>query len=231
MARSLFPVTEPAALTAQARTALADDALWDSLIESPIGATIESTFRDDLVRGVVLTDALIGTFAPNVDETLAANRCFLYHVIGNGTGRWDVPIGGMGAVTAELLDAARRAGARIRTGAEVTSITPDGEVGFRTGDHDHEVVGGVVLANMAPPVLSGRCWARTEHGSPPEARRSRSAGGQPAAARSRIERRPGRGFRRNISSTSCGPSSTRPTPPQRTAGFRCRCRARSTVTR
>ena len=49
------------------------------------------------MRGVVLTDGLIGTFAPAVDPSLAANRCFLYHVIGGGTGDWDVPIGGMGA--------------------------------------------------------------------------------------------------------------------------------------
>ncbi|MDQ1570187.1 MAG: hypothetical protein QOF79_861 [Actinomycetota bacterium] len=154
LARGMFPtVTEPLMTRSEARAALADDALWESLIEAPIGRTIESTFRDDLVRGVVLTDALIGTFAPNIDPTLAANRCFLYHVIGNGTGRWDVPVGGMGAVTAELLDAARVAGARIRTGAEVTSITPDGEVSFRTGDRDHEVVGDVILANVAPYVL------------------------------------------------------------------------------
>jgi phytoene dehydrogenase-like protein len=101
----------------------------------------------------VLTDALIGTFAPNIDPTLASNRCFLYHVIGNETGNWDVPVGGMGAVSAELLDAARRAGAEIVTGAEVTAIDPDGEVTYREGDSEHRVSGGYVLANVAPYVL------------------------------------------------------------------------------
>ena len=48
------------------------------------------------MRGIVLTDATIGTFAPADDPLLRQNRCFLYHVIGNGTGRWDVPVGGMG---------------------------------------------------------------------------------------------------------------------------------------
>ena len=154
LARALFPtVTEPLMTRSEARRALGDDALWDSLIEHPIGTTISETFGDDLVRGVVLTDALIGTFAPNVDPTLAGNRCFLYHVIGNETGNWDVPVGGMGTVSAELLDAARRSGADIVTGADVTSIDPEGEVTYRTGDSEVRVAGRYVLVNVAPQVL------------------------------------------------------------------------------
>ena len=71
------------------------------------------------MRGVVATDALIGTFTDLDDPSLDANRCFLYHVIGGGTGDWDVPVGGMGAVTGELARAAREAGAELVTGAEV----------------------------------------------------------------------------------------------------------------
>jgi phytoene dehydrogenase-like protein len=154
MARALFPtVTEPLLTRSEARRALGDSTLWDSLIENPIGTTIADTFGDDLVRGVVLTDALIGTFAPNVDPTLAGNRCFLYHVIGNGTGNWDVPVGGMGAVSGELLDAARRAGAEVVTGAEVLGISPDGEVIYRLGDSELRTAGTFVLANVAPYVL------------------------------------------------------------------------------
>jgi phytoene dehydrogenase-like protein len=150
LARALFPtVTEPLLTRSEARAALGDDRLWAELIEEPIGTTIASTFDNDLVRGVVLTDALIGTFAPNIDETLAANRCFLYHVIGNETGDWDVPIGGMGAVTGELYRAARNAGAEIVTNAEVTAISPDGSVTYSDG----EVHGDFVLANIAPYVL------------------------------------------------------------------------------
>jgi phytoene dehydrogenase-like protein len=154
IARAVFPtVTEPLLTRSEAKRALGDDALWDGLVETPIGTTIADTFEDDLVRGVVLTDALIGTFVPNVDPTLAGNRCFLYHVIGNETGNWDVPVGGMGAVSAELLDAARRAGADIVTGAEVVAISPDGEVTYRHGDAQVRVAGAFVLANVAPYVL------------------------------------------------------------------------------
>ncbi|MFI2708374.1 phytoene desaturase family protein, partial [Nocardioides sp. CER28] len=83
---------------------------WRDLVEEPIGRAIEARFSDDTVRGVVATDALIGTFASLHDPTLIQNRCFLYHLIGNGTGEWRVPVGGMGAVTDALARAAEDAG-------------------------------------------------------------------------------------------------------------------------
>ncbi|MEV4217645.1 NAD(P)/FAD-dependent oxidoreductase [Nonomuraea sp. NPDC049725] len=125
---------------------------WDELFARPIGETVDERFGDDTVRGVVLTDALIGTFADPATDLLA-NRCFLYHVIGDGTGEWNVPVGGMGAVSGALEDAARRAGAEIRTGAEVVGISPSGEVTFRTEGAEHTVTGGHVLVNLPPAVL------------------------------------------------------------------------------
>ncbi len=151
LARALFPtVTEPLITRSEARRLVGDDALWEALIEQPVGATIEQRFADDLVRGVVATDALIGTFAPNVDPSLDANRCFLYHVIGGGTGDWDVPVGGMGAVSGALWHAAVEAGADLVPGAEVTSVTPDGEVVYRRRDDEHRLAADVVLTGIAP---------------------------------------------------------------------------------
>jgi phytoene dehydrogenase-like protein len=96
------------------------------LFEEPLSGLVERSFDDDLLRGLVLTGATIGTFAPANDPGLHQNRCVLYHVIGNGIGRWDVPVGGMGALTDALVAAARRSGAEIRTRAEVVSVATDG---------------------------------------------------------------------------------------------------------
>jgi phytoene dehydrogenase-like protein len=79
-------------------------------------------------------------------------------VIGNGTGEWRVPVGGMDAVTAELERAAREAGADLVTGAEVVRVAADGrdgEVAYaRHGDGTEQVVGcSYVLAGVAPAVL------------------------------------------------------------------------------
>jgi phytoene dehydrogenase-like protein len=130
--------------------------VWDDLVTSPLGAAIEKRFTDDTVRGVVGTDALIGTFASLHDPSLIQNRCFLYHLMGNGTGEWRVPIGGMGAVTDALAAAASSAGAEIITSAGVSRIDggDDGaEVTWHDGSTTHTVSARFVLANVAPWVL------------------------------------------------------------------------------
>ncbi|HEY9292826.1 MAG TPA: NAD(P)/FAD-dependent oxidoreductase [Microlunatus sp.] len=99
------------------------DILWDALTRRPIGDVVVDTFADDTVRGTILTDALIGTEADVHDQSLLQNRCFLYHVIGRGTGEWRVPVGGMGAVAAALTRAAEEAGAELITEAAVTELT------------------------------------------------------------------------------------------------------------
>ncbi len=109
------------------------------------------------MRGVVATDGLIGTLARLDDPSPAANRCFLYHVIGNGTGRWDVPVGGMGTVAGALERAARAAGARIVTGAEVTAIDPAGRVAYTHRGEERTAHGHRVLAGVAPWVLERLC--------------------------------------------------------------------------
>ncbi|GAA5061701.1 phytoene desaturase family protein [Nocardia callitridis] len=150
MAERVFPtMTEPLPTRPELERVVDDAALWRAVFERPLGEYIESSFADDTVRGVVLTDALIGTFTHAHDTSLRQNRCFLYHVIGGGTGDWDVPVGGMGALTDALATAARSAGAEIVTDAEVTAIETDGAgAEVRFGD---AVVGARhVLVNAAP---------------------------------------------------------------------------------
>ena len=147
---------------------LVDQATWDALIAHPLGAVIEDRFSDDTVRGVVATDALIGTFAAMDDPSLIQNRCFLYHVIGNGTGEWRVPVGGMGAVTDALADAARRAGVEIITEAGVSRIEADGtaaDILWHDGRLTHTVEARWVLSNVAPWVL--QVLLGEEPGEPP----------------------------------------------------------------
>lgn len=130
-------------------------AAWRALMDEPIGHAITAAVSDDLVRGVLATDALIGTFARLDDPSLIQNICFLYHVLGGGTGDWDVPVGGMGSLTAALAAAAVRHGAEIITGADVFAVDPDGSVRYRAGDHEHAIRGRFVLAGVTPTVLAG----------------------------------------------------------------------------
>ncbi|HSK32682.1 MAG TPA: NAD(P)/FAD-dependent oxidoreductase [Propionicimonas sp.] len=156
LAQAVFPgVTRPLPTSADARSAIGDQ--WWADLHAPLGELVERTFADDLVRGVVLTDALIGTFSSAHDATLVQNRCFLYHVIGGGTGDWDVPVGGMGAVVEALTGSARAGGAELLTRARVRAVhpRPDGaDVEWTDDDgRDHTVAADHVLVNAAPRVL------------------------------------------------------------------------------
>lgn len=153
VARRVFPtLTEPLRSRADFR-ALAGEA-WSPLFERPLAETLAERFDDDLVRGVVLTDGLIGTFASADDVALRQNRCFLYHVIGGETGDWDVPVGGMGAVAGALAEAARAAGAELRGSAVVEHVADDGEVTWRDADgEEHAVRARHVLVGAAPAEL------------------------------------------------------------------------------
>ncbi|WP_040807785.1 phytoene desaturase family protein, partial [Nocardia concava] len=159
LAERVFPtLTHPLPTRDELRRTIDDSAAWEAIFERPLGETVEARFADDTVRGVVLTDALIGTFTHAHDASLLQNRCFLYHVIGGGTGDWNVPVGGMGALTDALASAARAAGAEIRTGCTVTGIETDGataEVRFADRDREESASARHVLVNAAPYVLAG----------------------------------------------------------------------------
>ena len=157
VARAVFPtLTEPLRSAADMRALIDDDAAWEALFERPLGDIVSGVFSDDLIAGVVLTDAMIGTFAGAADRDLRQNRCFLYHVIGGGTGEWQVPLGGMGAVSGALALSARGAGAELRTHAEVLRLE-EGRAGvdvtFTDGAGEFTVRAGTALMNAAPAEL------------------------------------------------------------------------------
>ena len=125
---------------------------WEYLVENPIGIEIDKRFNNDVVKGVVLTDALIGTFASAYD--LQANICFLYHLMGNGTGEWKVPVGGMGALVKELVRVATSAGVEILSNSKVTSVVSD-ESGVIAKTESGDVYqSDYLLSNAAPAVLA-----------------------------------------------------------------------------
>jgi phytoene dehydrogenase-like protein len=146
-------LTEPLPRVGELR-ARVDQELWSSVVERPLGQLIEERFADDTVRGVVLTDAVVGTFASAHDPSLRQNRCFLYHMIGSGDGEWRVPVGGMGTVTAELVRVAQEAKVSIKTCCPVDAIEPltDGGGTVRMAD-GQSISADTILVNCAPATL------------------------------------------------------------------------------
>src|ERR1043166_2700337 len=146
---------------------------WRSLAEEPLGRVVERYLQNDLLRGLVFTDAKIGVFTHPHDDTLLQNRCFLYHLIGNKTGEWKVPVGGMGAVSYELERAARKSGAEMLTNVQFDGLNVTGKmrtVEFRVNEKQEKVEARFLLVNFGRNVLAkltGRLFQpdRTDEGS------------------------------------------------------------------
>jgi phytoene dehydrogenase-like protein len=162
-ARLFATLTQPLRPREEMRR-LVGEAAWQALFEAPLSEHLKQHLETDEERGILLTDATIGTFAPADDPQLRQNRCFLYHVTGNGTGRWDVPVGGMGALTEALADAARAAGAEIRTRTEVVAIETDNSVAEVLSAEGERFGAWHVLAGVAPAVLERLLGARSPPG-------------------------------------------------------------------
>ena len=91
------------------------------------------------------------------DETLLQNRCFLYHVIGNKTGEWKVPVGGMGSVVRELEKAARKSGAEMLTRVDLHSLDVNGKkrgAEFELDGKTHAIEARFLLVNFGRNVLA-----------------------------------------------------------------------------
>lgn len=96
--------------------------LWREFIEEPIGNLIEKHIKSDVLRGVIFTDGKIGSYTHAHDESLLQNRTYIYHIIGNKTGEWRVPQGGMGNLANQLIEKAIRHGVEIRLNSKVKEI-------------------------------------------------------------------------------------------------------------
>jgi phytoene dehydrogenase-like protein len=158
LAEDLAPtLTEPLPGAAALEGRLRDPGIWHDLRERPLADVVADHLADDDVRGIALTDGLIGTFADVHAADGLAGRCFLYHLVGNGTGRWRVPVGGMGAVSGALATAARAAGAELVTRADVTGIETRADgVTVHWTDREgtaHAADCGYAVSGAAPAIL------------------------------------------------------------------------------
>jgi phytoene dehydrogenase-like protein len=152
---------EPLAAREDFRRRFDSDAIsreaWRSLAEEPLGRAVERYLQNDLLRGVVFTDAKIGVFTHPHDETLLQNRCFLYHLIGNKTGEWKVPVGGMGKVARELERAALQSGAEMQTKVDIRALGVTGKtrsVEFQLDGKAETVEARFLLVNFGLNILA-----------------------------------------------------------------------------
>lgn len=128
MANIVWPsLTEPLRSRYEFQSQLKSDLqreAWRSFVDEPLGNVIERYAEHDALRGLIMTDGKIGVLSHPHDESLLQNRCFLYHIVGNGTGEWRVPVGGMKSLTNALLNCCRSHNVHLQSDSEVLRVEP-----------------------------------------------------------------------------------------------------------
>ncbi|WP_341226727.1 NAD(P)/FAD-dependent oxidoreductase [uncultured Arcticibacterium sp.] len=122
--------------------------IWEAFVEKPIGELIEKYVKSDVLRGVLLTDGKIGAYTHAFDKSLLQNKTFIYHIIGNKTGEWRVPKGGMGALVSQLHQKAVDLGVEFETNTEVETIENKAVY-----VNDERIEAENILLNAAPQLL------------------------------------------------------------------------------
>ena len=135
--------------------------LWREMVEEPIGELIENHIQSDILRGVILTDGKIGAYTHAHDESLLQNRTYIYHIVGNKTGEWRVPQGGMGNLANQLIEKAIQCGVEIRLNSKVEGIQYHADyetVNFENDGKVFELKAKKLLFNSSPqsPTLSSQ---------------------------------------------------------------------------
>lgn len=137
---------------------------WQSFVERPLGEVIERYAEHEVLRGLLMTDGKVGVFTDPHDESLLQNRCFLYHVIGNESGEWRVPVGGMKSLVGALVSRCKSRGVHIVTSSPAQRIATGSRrhtVEYLQDERVCLVDADVVLVNAGPKTfarLLGEPW-------------------------------------------------------------------------
>lgn len=116
---------------------------------------LDGWFESDVVKAAFAFDGIVGNYA--APSTPGTAYVLLHHCFGEVNGKrgaWGHAIGGMGAITRAMSEAARARGAMIRTGAKVRRILTVGAdaVGVVL-DSGEEIRARAVVSNIPPKLL------------------------------------------------------------------------------
>ncbi len=157
LAERVFPtVLEPLRSQADVRALVGDDELFDALTTRPLGELIESVTSDDTLRGIIATDALIGTFASMGESTCGRTSASSTTSSGVAPATGTCLSAAWGRSPTPLPHRRVSAGATIITGADVQSVDPStGEVTWAGGSAGRgRATGRALVAGCAPTVLN-----------------------------------------------------------------------------
>ena len=125
------------------------------LLRKSAGEMLDGWFESDPIKAVLGFDSVVGNLAS--PYTRGSAYVLLHHVFGETNGRrgiWGHAIGGMGAITRAMAEAAAEHGVRIDVNAAVREVIMERDRAAGVVLHDGTVVRGrAVVANVNPQYL------------------------------------------------------------------------------
>jgi len=119
---------------------------------------LDRYFENDMIKSAFAFDGIVGAYtSPNA---LGTAYVLLHHCFGEVNGKegvWGHAIGGMGAISESIANAAREAGAEIRVDSPVAEVITDKGKACGVALEDGTVIRArAVAANVAPKLLFGK---------------------------------------------------------------------------
>jgi phytoene dehydrogenase-like protein len=143
----LAPAPTEAEITARVR-GTADEALWETLRTRPMWDLVHEHFESDLMRAHTLNAQDVGD--PRLPGSALA-YAYIKVNVHSAPGTVGIVKGGMGGITRAMAGAAREAGVRIQTGAEVARVLVEGGRAVGVVLADGEVVRAERVVSNADP--------------------------------------------------------------------------------
>ncbi|MFZ1103898.1 MAG: NAD(P)/FAD-dependent oxidoreductase [Hyphomicrobiaceae bacterium] len=135
--------------------ALEEKRLLLDLLAKSAADFVDGWFESDVVKGALAFDGIVGAYAsPYAPGTAYLLMHYAFGEVSGRPGVWGHAVGGMGAISEGIAQAARARGAVIRTGAEVAGLVVKGGrasgVELATGER---LAARAVAANVPPKLL------------------------------------------------------------------------------
>lgn len=129
---------------------------------------LDGWYEDEHIKAAFGFDAVVGNFAS--PDTPGSAYVLLHHVFGEVNGKkgmWGHSVGGMGAITRYMAEAAEEAGVEISLDAPVAKVLVDGgkAVGVKL-ESGEEIAAATVIANAGPALVFRQLVDRAD--LPPE---------------------------------------------------------------
>ncbi|PKP90587.1 MAG: FAD-dependent oxidoreductase [Alphaproteobacteria bacterium HGW-Alphaproteobacteria-16] len=125
---------------------------------------LDGWFENDHVKAAFAFDSVVGNYAG--PSAPGSAYVLLHHVFGEVNGKkgaWGHPVGGMGAITGYMADAAREAGVQISLESPVAHVLVDGgKVAGVVLESGEEIAAPIVVANVGPALLYRRMIDRSD---------------------------------------------------------------------